>query len=84
MKDIVLGIRPEHILLSESGEFSGVIDEIEFLGDKNIFKINFLNQSLTITSQIYRYKIGDSIRFNIIPEEIHIFDNESSIRINSK
>jgi len=59
LREITLGIRPEDIIFDEQGVFSGLVKNIEYLGDRNIVQVDFLDQSLTLTTKPQQCKINN-------------------------
>ncbi len=82
-REITLGLRPEDIILNPDGEFSAVVKEAEYLGDKCIVHSEFTGQSLTVVSEPGQYDAGDHLRFNIKTDKIHIFDTDSGVSCRS-
>ncbi len=80
--NFVLGIRPEDIHPDSDGDFNGEITLIEPLGVETILHIKSGEQTLLSTvSGIAHWKMGDAIRFNIVREHLHFFDQSSQKRI---
>jgi multiple sugar transport system ATP-binding protein len=78
----VLGIRPEDILPRAEGDFGGEVALIEPLGVETILYIKSGKQTLLSTiSGMTGWRIGDMIRFDIIPEHLHFFDQAGQTRI---
>ncbi|MFH2035775.1 MAG: ABC transporter ATP-binding protein [Candidatus Zixiibacteriota bacterium] len=77
MREFVLGLRPENIKIDRQGILSGIVRDIEYLGDRYNIRVDFLNESLIISSDIADISIGNEIRFTISPEKVHIFDSET-------
>ncbi|RRG17805.1 ABC transporter ATP-binding protein [Weissella viridescens] len=79
--DVRVGIRPENVQLTPQGSFNGKITHIEPLGDGT-------NVSVEIgTAEPFRLKVsdqlklhaGDQISFDILPEQLMIFDTENQL-----
>jgi len=75
-----IGIRPEHIAVSESdGEWSGVVGVSEHLGSDTFFHIQDTGLAETITVRAdgeVGFKHGDRIRLTPRTEMIHKFDDQ--------
>jgi ABC-type sugar transport system ATPase subunit len=75
---VTLGIRPEHIVIDESGSMKGSIEKIEYFGAYSIVHIK-LEQSDEVvrakedTGQIL--SIGADVSLLLPPERIHLFNN---------
>lgn len=78
----VLGIRPEDVLPQAEGDFTGEVTLIEPLGVETILYIKSGQQTLLSTiSGMTSWRIGDTIRFDILREQLHFFDQASQTRI---
>ena len=75
-----IGIRPEHISVSESdGEWSGVVGVSEHLGSDTFFHIQDTGLAETITVRAdgeVGFKHGDRIRLSPRTDMIHKFDDQ--------
>jgi len=75
-----IGIRPEHIGVSESkGEWEGVISVSEHLGSDTFFHVHDTGLAETITVRAdgeVAFKHGDTVYLSPRPEMIHKFDAE--------
>lgn len=73
--DLLLGVRPEDVRLVNDGQFEGVITLIEPLGVETIVHIRNGEQTLlsTIAGNV-QVRIGEAVRFNVVPDRIHYFD----------
>ena len=73
-----IGIRPEHIVVSESkGDWTGVISVSEHLGSDTFFHVHGTGLAETITVRAdgeVAFKHGDTIRLSPRVEMIHKFD----------
>jgi ABC-type sugar transport system ATPase subunit len=79
LRDLVVGIRPEDIVTDEHGEHSGEIKRIEYLGDKSILSVQFLEYMMAILTESRSCSIGDTIRFSVRSDKVHLFDKETGI-----
>lgn len=78
----VAGVRPEDVHPDDGGAFAGQVMLIEPLGVETILHIKSGQQTLLSTvSGMAAWKIGDTIRFNIVREHLHFFDKASQNRI---
>ncbi|HCB50637.1 MAG TPA: ABC transporter ATP-binding protein [Chloroflexi bacterium] len=74
-----LGVRPEDIQPDNDGQFAGEIVLTEPLGVETVLHIKCGEQTLLSTqSGITHWHYGDEIRFNIIRQRLHFFDEEGS------
>jgi len=79
-KNLLLGLRPEHICLSEEG-LPATVEVVEHLGDETIIyaKIEGQNEDIVIKEtegQIHHEK--DRIHLSPLMEEAHLFDEKST------
>jgi multiple sugar transport system ATP-binding protein len=78
----MMGIRPEDIQPSQAGEFSGEVSLIEPLGAETILHLKTGQQTLlSMISGPARWKIGETVRFKVVYEHLHYFDQASQNRI---
>ena len=78
---VTLGVRPEHLILQETGPFKGKIVLIERLGSETYIYVDIKtsNPILIRTEGNQSFKVGETINFDIHKSECHIFDeNELS------
>jgi len=76
-----LGVRPEDVKPDREGEFPGHITLIEPLGVETILHIKSGEQTLlSLIPGLTDLRIGDEVRFNIVRERLHYFQ-ESGKRI---
>jgi multiple sugar transport system ATP-binding protein len=74
-----LGIRPEDVQPASDGEFSGEVALIEPLGVETILHIQAGDQRLlSLVSGMAHWRIGDNLRFNIVREHLHYFDDNGA------
>lgn len=81
LKRVSLGIRPEHIGISDTG-VPAVIDLVERLGTEQIL-------SLTMDGQVWQvrlsmddtYEVGQTVSLVINPARLHFFDIETGARL---
>lgn len=82
-KEVIIGVRPEDIIIDPGGLLQGEIRYIEALGDRMVLHINvFKSIMLRVLTDLYtRVSIGDKIRLRINISNLHIFDKVSGERI---
>ena len=74
-----LGVRPEDIHPQADGEFEGIATLIEPLGVETIVYLHAGDQTIvSLVSGISPIKLGESVRFNIIQERLHYFNDEGN------
>ena len=75
-QSFTLGVRPEDVSPDPEGEFVGDCILVEPLGVETVVHITSGEQSITsLVSGLSNLKIGDSVRFNIVRDRLHYFDN---------
>jgi ABC-type sugar transport system ATPase subunit len=83
--ELVLGIRPERIQISDEKDkdaIVGKIDRAELMGDKQNFITQIANVRMNVLSPtVLDYKDGDNIHLKLPMEYIHIFDKTSEMAI---
>ncbi len=78
---VVLGIRPEHVVLNSANDASrqgkGTVDVYEMLGSEAIVYLNrdgSREKLIAKTNTGAVVKPGDKVTYSYIPEQIHLFD----------
>jgi multiple sugar transport system ATP-binding protein len=74
---LTLGVRPEDVHPTSDGEFTGELGLIEPLGVETILHIRSGAQTLlSLVSGMTHWRIGDHLRFDIVREHLHYFDDQ--------
>jgi len=81
-REVKVGIRPEDIYIDSQGKLSGQITGIEYLGDRSILSVRYLDSFLTIVSDPQKFSIGDKINFSIKPEKAFLFNKQTGACFN--
>nr|WP_298250450.1 sn-glycerol-3-phosphate ABC transporter ATP-binding protein UgpC [uncultured Halomonas sp.] len=72
-----LGVRPEHLELSDQGPLEGRIQVLERLGGQTSLYVQMGDNLLTIMADgDVAYRVNDSVRFGFSPDRAHLFDTE--------
>jgi multiple sugar transport system ATP-binding protein len=72
-----LGIRPENVTLTPSGEFAGEIKLLEPLGVETVVHIGNGEKELTsLVTGLVSYKLGENVRFNVDRVRLHYFGKD--------
>ncbi len=74
-ESLVLGVRPEHIKLSDSGTYRGRIEAVEYLGTTQILTLSAPHGTLrarTPSSQIV--KVGETVGLDFTASTLTLFD----------
>jgi multiple sugar transport system ATP-binding protein len=73
--ELTVGIRPEDVVVSETGEFTGEIALNEPLGAETIVHIKRgSSEIVSLTSGLNIHQVGENIRFDINQKRLHFFD----------
>lgn len=84
-KNVVLGVRAEHVLVSDKGPFSGTVRLLEPLGDSILVHFDGPdNRSLVakVAARSEPLVPGAPLRFGLDGSQCHVFDATTSARIN--
>lgn len=83
--DVKLGIRPEHLVPDDKGGLEVIVQIAEPLGANTLLhgKVTGTSESVTVSlSGVHRIESGrESRRFSVHPENIHLFDSASGMRL---
>ncbi len=78
-EEVLVGIRPEDVILDPQGPFTGKVALTEPLGVQTVIHIQSGEQRLlSLIPGMMDIRIGDSIRFKIINERLHCFSLEGN------
>jgi len=82
-KNVVLGIRSEHVNIS-AGDQKGQVKLIEPLGDATLvfFEFGAGEQLVAKVGPDLRLSTGDQLTFGFQVDKCHLFDSSSGIRLN--
>lgn len=81
-KKVMLGIRPEHIRIATNNLLSAEVELTEMRGDIQVLVSKFCGKDLYVkTSSSLEIPAGDRIRFVFDKKHIHLFDTETTKRI---
>jgi len=85
---VTLGIRPEHLRVrtGDQGAFTATVSLVEDLGDHAILHLDRPQIDGRIMVKVVErgVKEGDVIRFDLPPEECHVFDGQGVARTRSE
>ena len=85
-RDVTVAIRPEGFILSETGAFSLDLTRVEVMGrDVSVVSTHPFSENETIRSIIRAENMseirGTTVRFDLIPQKVFVFDKETGARI---
>ena len=79
---VVLGVRPEHILIGEGALFEGTVALVEPMGNHQIVWIAAGERKLSaIVNDNREFRLGDTLRFAIDQARVSLFDKASEERL---
>jgi multiple sugar transport system ATP-binding protein len=84
-RDVLVGVRPEHIEVDAGGDGRGEVYAVELLGSEAL--VVFLWGGVRVTARApasCRLQAGESVTFRVRPEEVLLFDPVSGARIASE
>ena len=72
---VKLGIRPQHLVLDDTGPLEGTVSLVERLGTDTIIELKAADHTLFrfATADSISVAAGDVVRFGYDPEKVHIF-----------
>lgn len=77
-KVVILGVRPEHIVFSETGKMHGMIEVVELLGSESYVYLNYMNYQIVVkVNGNTQIKSDTKVHFNFLPSNIHLFEQEN-------
>lgn len=75
---VTLGIRPEHLSLSEHGGIEGSVQVFEHLGGESYVHLK-LTDDQTLVAKLsgeYSFKPGETCRLQLTNDHVHLFDSD--------
>jgi len=80
-QDITLGVRPEHLVLSDQG-IEGMIDVAELMGSSTHLHINACGRDVVViamneTGHVGQYKVGSTVKMTFAGNNAHVFSADS-------
>ena len=82
-RNVVLGIRPEHVLIDADAPFEGEVALIEPMGSHQVVWIAVGARKLSaILNDNRGLTLGDSVRFAIAADRVSLFDKATEQRLN--
>ncbi len=81
-QDIILGIRPEHVLLTDESGYEGVVEVTEMMGSNTHLHVRFGEDEAVILvpdgdEPIHEFHVGEIIHFTFSSERMHLFSRET-------
>lgn len=76
--EVTVGLRPEHLSLTDDGPIQGEVQVFEHLGGESFVHVA-LQDEQTLIAKLdgeFTFKPGQQCRFTIASHQCHIFDNE--------
>ena len=89
-QSITLGVRPEHIALSDEGQnvLNGVVDVVELMGSTVNLHVNAYGHDSVIVAQAASLmehagivKTGDAVSFSFSGNTVHFFSRETGLNL---
>jgi ABC-type sugar transport system ATPase subunit len=83
---VVIGVRPEHLLLSDDGVVPATVTVVESLGHERNVACRLDDGTFIITRQDIDApppSVGESVHLTTEPEHLHVFDAHSGERIDA-
>ncbi len=81
----VLGVRPEHVTVCDSGQFAGKVALVEPMGNHQVVWIAAGTLQLAaIVNDNRRFAGGETLRFTIDAQRVSLFDRGSEARLAEK
>jgi ABC-type sugar transport system ATPase subunit len=78
---VILGIRPESIVVKQPGAYNAMVDSVEYLGDQYVAHLSHENMTLTVSQLATELQAGAPVQFALKQEELLWFDAVTGARI---
>ena len=88
-QEIILGVRPEHVLLTGEQGYLGVVEVTEMMGSNTHLHVRFGDDEAVILvpdgeEPVHEYQIGESVHFTFLSDHIHLFSQETEQNLEHK
>ena len=82
-KEVIMGVRPEDIIIEEKSEVKASVDIMEVMGSEAYvyLKLNDGSKLIAKTGSGVNFNVGDEVGIKANPDKIHIFDKETETSI---
>ena len=81
-KDLIYGVRPEHMLLNDENGLKARVLVTELLGSEVHIHVTVQKEIHTIkTNVVTNIKSGDIVSFHPNPDKVHLFDPETELAL---
>jgi multiple sugar transport system ATP-binding protein len=80
-REVTVGIRPEDFIVTDDGKYNGTIKSTEYLGDRSVITITYLDKTLTLQAEPGKYQKDDNIHFDIKIDKLHLFDKKNGVNL---
>jgi multiple sugar transport system ATP-binding protein len=81
-QEVLLGIRPENLLIHAAGELQATVSVIEPMGNHHVVWIDFNGNLLSsIVTGALTFRVDEAVRFTIDVAKISLFDKTSEQRL---
>ncbi len=84
LREIVMGIRAEHLHVEADGKFGGKVAAVEYLGSKSILTVKHHDQFLFVQSDRNDFGVGDQVKFTVNPEDVLLFDKITGVNVRAQ
>ena len=78
---LLVGLRPEAIEISPGGDFGGIVNSCEYLGEQYVIKMIFGDIELVASGSKQSYENGEMLRFRIDSKDLLFFNQDTGARI---
>ena len=83
-KEVILGVRPEHILVDSSAALKGTVDVYEMMGSEMHYHVSYMDKDIIIIVPTIGNKtidMGEEIAFAFNGNAVHVFDKETGVNL---
>ncbi len=77
---LLIGLRPELILINSGGPFAAIVETVEFLGSRSIVTLKYGELYLTALADGISFGRGEPVRFEISTPRLLFFDKTTGQR----
>jgi ABC-type sugar transport system ATPase subunit len=83
-ENVLMGVRPESIEISSSGDFASKVISSEYMGDGYVIELDYKDNRLTVSQCATPFGEGEPVKFSVDRKSLLYFDATSKARLSTK
>ena len=83
IENVLIGVRPESIEISSSGDFASKVVSSEYMGDGYVIELDYKDNRLTVSQCAMPFGEGEPVKFSIDRQSVLYFDAASQVNFSA-